>query len=69
MVPAENKVKRLLPVNHTTKKIHHHLEKGREIHENYFNGFSEKILLLGIWAIFGLKMMHLKNSGSALMIF
>ena len=49
-------------------EILHH-ERGQEVHGNYFNVFSEKILIWGKWAILGPKMMHLHNSGSTLTIF
>ena len=44
-------------------------ERDLEIHGNYFNGFSEKILIWAIWAILVLKMACPHNSGSTLRIF
>ena len=45
-----------------------HNERVQEVHENYINGFSEKVLQ-GKWTIFGLKLMHGHNSGFTLRIF
>ena len=44
-------------------------EKDQEVHENYVNGFSGKIIIWGKSAIFGLKMVHPHNFGSALSFF
>ena len=33
-----------------------HNERDQEVHENYINGFSGKKVILGKWAILGLKM-------------
>lgn len=40
-------------------------ERGQEIHKNYFNGISRKILQVK-WSILGIKMIHDHNSGSTL---
>ena len=45
-----------------------HNERGQEVME-IINGFSEKILIWGKWAILGPKMMCPHNSGSSLRIF
>ena len=41
MVPAGNKAKRLLSVNHTTKKIHHH-------HHHHHRHLFVKLILLSL---------------------
>ena len=46
-----------------------HNERGQEVYENYNDGFSEKILILGKWFILVLKLVHPHKSGSALRIF
>ena len=40
----------------------------QEVHKNYTNGFSKKIIQ-GKWVILGPKMTHNHNSGAALRIF
>ena len=44
-------------------------ERGQQVHGNYMNGFSEKILIWGKWTNLGLKMVDPHNSRSTLRIF
>ena len=46
-----------------------HNEMGQEVHENYINGFSEKILIWGKWTILGPKIACPHNFGTTLRIF
>ena len=44
-------------------------EKGQQVHKNYINGFSEKILVCPKWGVMGPKMKYSYNSGFALSFF
>ena len=46
-----------------------HNESGQELHENYINGFSHKILVQGKWDTSGMKMADPYSGATLLMVF